>query len=113
MRKGKEKGWNREKRYKQAMEKACEGATRREPNNKRRRVYWWTEEVATKRKECFVARRIFQRNRGKEREEETQEVYKTAKKNLKKAINETKREKWKKLCQQLDNDPWGQAYRIV
>lgn len=41
------------------------------------------------------------------------EELKAARKRLTAEIKEQKREAWRKLWAEIDNNPWGQAYQIV
>ncbi|XP_072395164.1 uncharacterized protein [Diabrotica undecimpunctata] len=71
--------------------------------------YWWNDEIQLKRAECLRIRRIAQR----ERTQQTKEEYKSAKQELNKMIKRAKRTCWKNLCEALENDVWGQAYKIA
>ncbi|KAG5886457.1 hypothetical protein JTB14_012869 [Gonioctena quinquepunctata] len=72
-------------------------------------VYWWNADIANKRKECTRHRREITRKRGNRhtnaREiEEAEDLYKTAKKELRKLINESKKKCWQELLKDLEND---------
>lgn len=75
-------------------------------------VYWWNDEIAELRKNCFKARRQYQRSRSNEREERHME-YTVSRKKLKTAIHISKRNCWQNLCVEVDNDPWGKPYKII
>lgn len=80
--------------------------------------YWWNNIIAEKRQKCIRARRkLYRSSRGKGRNkndlEELREIYRECRRTLNKCINESKLKHWKDLCQELDNDIWGDAYRIV
>lgn len=80
--------------------------------------YWWSDSIALKREECNKLRRILTRankNRGIGQEvlEQHRIAYKTCKKELAKLIMKAKKESWDALCQELDNNIWGDAYQIV
>lgn len=82
----------------------------------RRSVHWWTHEIADLRKEANHARRVYQRKlkktgRGECVDEE--ERAKLTKLNLVKAIKRSKEQAWKRLCDLVDREPWGKAYKIV
>ncbi|KAK9729789.1 hypothetical protein QE152_g15719 [Popillia japonica] len=48
-----------------------------------------------------------------EKKLQAKENYKERKKELRKLIVISKREHWHKLCNELNNDVWGEGYRIV
>lgn len=80
-------------------------------------AYWWTQEISTKRKKCHKIRRKLTRLRKTERQQNTEDEarreLKEAKHALKKEIWKSKREKWKILCDDLEEDVWGKAYKIA
>lgn len=81
-------------------------------------AYWWNNEIAEKRKWCHKMRRKYTRSRALNEQSQTKgedlrEQYKDAKRQLKNAIINSKRTKWRELCDDLDNDIWGKAYQIV
>lgn len=84
---------------------------------KRTPAYWWNDEVSEKRKECIKCRRKLTRiNKTKKTDAEkslTKEEYRTSRNKLKTAINQSKELTWKKLCADLENDPWGKAYKLI
>lgn len=81
---------------------------------RRRAPYWWSEEVENAKRNCDHARRVATRanRRGYERAEEEAD-YTAAKRTLRLTIRASKREKWRDLCRQLDEDIWGDGYRLV
>lgn len=84
--------------------------------NRRRRErgscpYWWSEEVEEAREECTAMRRVITRNRsGNER---IREEYKDMRKRLKKLIRTAKAKAWEDICDKLEDDIWGDGYRII
>ncbi|XP_070132570.1 uncharacterized protein [Drosophila bipectinata] len=74
---------------------------------------WWTSHISALRKECLRARRSLQRARGTDAQDQRHLEFKAARKTLKKAIRDSKRELFLKLCDEAEHDPWGQAYKIV
>lgn len=81
-------------------------------------TYWWNETVGDRRKECNKARRKVTRARANrlttaERTEELERLYKNTKTEYRNEINNSKREKWKKILEKLDEDVWGQGFQIV
>jgi len=82
----------------------------------RRSVHWWTHEIADLRKEANHARRVYQRKLKKTGRGECvaeEERAKLTKLNLVKAIKRCKEQAWKRLCDLVDREPWGKAYKIV
>ncbi|KAL4104344.1 hypothetical protein QTP88_019645 [Uroleucon formosanum] len=82
----------------------------------RRSVHWWCTEIGILRDRANHLRRVFQRKRKKHgptlsTEEETKA--KTAKRDLVHAIKRAKEGLWKKLCDQVQNDPWGLPYKLI
>lgn len=81
-------------------------------------VYWWNESIATKRKLCNRTRRMVTRAKAKLDPNdniliELLETLKKAKHELKIEINRSKKARWKELCDELKDNVWGKAYRIV
>lgn len=76
----------------------------------RKHVYWWNDGIASLRCECHRTKRVSTRKRG---DLEAMETYRKARKRLRLAIKESKRNAWETLCQEVNNDPWGLPYRIV
>nr|XP_041632103.1 uncharacterized protein LOC121502489 [Drosophila kikkawai] len=76
-------------------------------------VFWWSEEIADLRRKCHRSRRLLQRARGTPRLLTCNDRYKAARKELKTAIKNSKRECFLKLCDAAEEDPWGGAYRMV
>ncbi|CAH1988132.1 unnamed protein product [Acanthoscelides obtectus] len=89
-------------------------------NNIAKVPYWWNSEIEAKRGHCIKARREFTRKRRKSEvtTEEliaTHDAYITNKKDLRRLIHVAKKNAGKKelLRENLNNDIWGEAYRIV
>ncbi|XP_041633333.1 uncharacterized protein [Drosophila kikkawai] len=76
-------------------------------------VYWWNDDIATLRSSCLRARRLVQRARGSPNLLARSEAYKSARSALKNAIRTSKRECFLKLCDDVEKDPWGGAYKKV
>ena len=79
-------------------------------NNGRNPKYWWNDKIKEARNECTRAWRRSVRSRG---DEELKRLHVEAKKSLRKEIRQSKKNSWKDLLKDIDNDPWGLAYRIV
>lgn len=76
--------------------------------------YWWSEEIETCRENYKKLRRKLSRRnaRGNGSEElETRMV--TARKLLKRLIRISKRKSWRDVLEKLDEDIWGEGYKIV
>lgn len=102
-----------------ALQEACDDIFgRKGKGGERRGVYWWNKDIAEKRKECHVQRRKLvrtNRKRGVTEEErkKLRENYYKAKKELRIEINNSKKRKWDKLCEDLNSNVFGDAYKIV
>lgn len=101
-----------------AIKSAADGTFKRKKQTGRRQVYWWNSEIAAQRRKSLEAKRKMTRINGNVRatEDERGEVhneYKREKKKLTKCIEQAKRQAWKDLCKEVDNNVWGDAYKIV
>lgn len=79
-------------------------------------VYWWTAEIDELRKKCHSTRRHIKRGRLKGepyRNEAENTEYRETRRELKRAINKSKKNCWNNLCKQVDTDPWGLPYKLV
>ena len=90
----------------------------RRPQWKRRPVHWWSEEIALCRKACLGVRRRLTRARGRRTPDEEElslikTQYKASKRALKRAIDSSRKGKWRELLETVNKDPWGKAYKIV
>lgn len=96
---------------------ACDVAMKRKGGEKKKEVYWWNEEINTKRKESIRQRRLYTRLRRRHASEDICELkyieYMKVKREFKEEIRKSKTKCWKDLCQKLQEDIWGEAYRIV
>ncbi|XP_074037191.1 uncharacterized protein [Leptinotarsa decemlineata] len=83
----------------------------------REQPVWWNENIRELRKKCHQVRRELTRlrreNDDPERVLAKDNEYKDTRRNLRRAINRSQREEWRKLCDRLEEDPWGQGYKIV
>ena len=101
------------------IKKACEKIMGRKKKSKvKRQVYWWSEEIKKVRETCIKKRRVAQRlNKHKIRNEaeaaQASDEYKACKKELKLMILRAKAQKWKEVCQAVEDDVWGLGYKIV
>lgn len=94
---------------------ACDMAMQRrvQPRNYRRPAYWWNDDIAALRTECNKARRRAQRKRLHADSAHYQEVHRKAKLRLKYAIRDSKKTRFRELCEEVNNNPWGQGYQIA
>lgn len=79
--------------------------------------YWFDDVIYKKRLECNRLRRRWTRKNRSQKNELSQTnekiVYKQAKKELKKLILESKKRHWKELQNDLENDIWGDGFRVT
>ncbi|KYB24771.1 Putative 115 kDa protein in type-1 retrotransposable element R1DM-like Protein [Tribolium castaneum] len=86
----------------------------RQKTSRRRSVFWWTKEISETRICCMKLRRRYLRLRKKQQHtEEDYKEYIGAKRALKTQIKKQKDKCWKELCDKLEGDIWGKAYKIV
>lgn len=82
----------------------------------RKANHWWCEEIADVRKRCNAARRRYTRS-GRDtnlnRRLTLWEAYKAERYLLKRKIRECKERAWRRLCEEVEEDVWGQGYQIV
>lgn len=98
-----------------AVKSVCDVAMPRKVEHKfhRKPVYWWNSDIAAIRANCLSTRRKMQRARTEDARASRMEAYRAAKLKLKLAIRDSKRDKFKELCEQINANPWGDAYRIA
>ena len=79
-----------------------------------RPAFCWNSEISELRNSCKKQRRIAQRARKSKRleQEEEEDKYKDARKLLRNAIKQSKRQCWKALCIDVDRDLWGTPYHL-
>lgn len=98
----------------QLLKNACEASMpRKKIWNSKRSVYWWTEEIAEFRRKCLKHRRLYQRAKDKPEARQRYAEYQLERKKMRDAIKISKRKCMEDLCKEIDNDPWGKAYKIV
>ncbi|XP_070133569.1 uncharacterized protein [Drosophila bipectinata] len=91
---------------------ACDSAMpKRKPRRRGASEYWWNQDILRLRTACLRERRRFQRARGSEKLTTRTEEFKAAKRALKLALKASKRECFKKICDEAECDPWGTAYK--
>lgn len=82
----------------------------------RKPAYWWNQEIAGLRKISNQRRRMYMRTAKRNLPlltEQMWRVYRESKKELRNAIKNAKRDSWKKLCNDVDQDIWGDGYKLV
>ncbi|CAH2011849.1 unnamed protein product [Acanthoscelides obtectus] len=98
------------------IEQACQVSGRSTSRSRSFVPNWWNEEIDTKRRACKTAsRRCTRRHRIGYITEEAQllEEYKKAKKDLRRAIDASRKKLRLELYDSLKEDIWGDGYRIV
>lgn len=75
--------------------------------------YWWTAQIAELRSDALARRRRATRCRARGGGEAEWIEYKAARKELCCAIRKSKKECWGKLIKELDDDVFGDGYKIV
>lgn len=83
------------------------------PRYYRKPAYWWNDEIAKLRAECNKARRQAQRAQRLDVRRERMAVWRKKREELTIAIKESKKRKFRELCDAIDDNPWGDGYRIV
>lgn len=77
-------------------------------------VYWWNGDICNARKTCSQAKRCISRaNRRGLVTEDLIASYKQARNHLKFLIAQAKLRLFDKLLEEVNSDPWGNAYQIV
>lgn len=96
------------------IRRACDASmAKRRQGARRQPAYWWNDEIANLRAECFRARRSSQRQAGSVSNGTNLAKYKRLRKELRNEIRLSKRESFRKLCEDADSNPWGSAFRVV
>ena len=94
----------------------CQNNRTLNSGKQRKSVHWWTPEISRLRREANHLRRIHQRKRkrlGADASTAEANDAKSAKMKLVYAIRRAKDEAWKKLCDDVEHNPWGLPYKIV
>jgi len=80
------------------------------PQNKRRSVHWWSSEIKTLRGNAIRSRRILKRKRLRSGPNECQKQLEDLRRHRRersRVIKIAKEAVWKKLCDQVEREPWG------
>ena len=96
----------------QKVANACDAAMSRK-GNPHTPIHWWSDKIAQLIAECHKTRRLSQRAKGKPTFPELEETFKLARSKLTKAIKHRKRRCLTKLLEVIDEDPWGNPYKVV
>lgn len=101
----------------EVVREVCDDSMKRKYKGIRKSVYWWTEEIDESRKECVKLRRRYLRERRRNASaaecDTAYNYYKERRNLLSYRIRKSKENSWKKLCEELEQDIWGRAYKIV
>ncbi|XP_074040753.1 uncharacterized protein [Leptinotarsa decemlineata] len=102
----------------QAIKRAQSAATFNVRPQRRDQPYWWNEDIGKARSRCNAARRALSRSRrisqvAEARVLDMEREHRERRKEYKKLMNESKRSEWNKLCEEIDQDIFGQGYKIV
>lgn len=93
---------------------ACDASMpRKRGKNSRPSVHWWNDHISILRSECLKKRRKSQRGYRRPNSAELLTEYKKARRELNRAIKESKRRCWKELVAEVEKDPWGRPYKVV
>lgn len=104
------------RRLTQILTSACEESLSKRYRRGHPAVYWWTAEIGAARLRCIQTRRRLTRARRNSQEADLLQLaaeLKEARRLMKRLIENSKQEKWRNLCAEVDSDPWGMAYKIV
>ncbi|XP_066261300.1 uncharacterized protein [Euwallacea similis] len=101
--------------------KTCNTVLTRRKNTKghnKKAIYWWNDTISQLRKDCLRKNRERTRinkkdNISEEEKIQARQLYKEARKNLRKTIGRAKAQAWDNLLKDLDEDIWSHAYKIV
>lgn len=98
-----------------AVRDACDMAMPRktEPKHKRKPAYWWNGEIAEKRTKCHKARRKAQRAKTEASRSTYRELYRALRLELTHAIKDSKKLKFRELCEAINDNPWGIGYQTA
>ncbi|KAG5858212.1 hypothetical protein JTB14_017969 [Gonioctena quinquepunctata] len=103
------------KKLTEKIRTAQEISSIRKANSSDDQPYWWNENIASLRRDCNTARRVWKRikmtNDNQENNTVAENLYKVARKKYKDAINREKKRCWKTLCEEINEECFGQAYK--
>lgn len=98
--------------------KELQGSLTHKSTEIRLKPYWWNMEIEEIKKEYSILRRRLSRIRSRDEEDGEminglEEELRPNRKRLKKEIRSSQRMAWKRLIDNLENDVWGEGYKIV
>lgn len=87
-------------------------------NTTHRPAYWWNNDISAARKQCIKARRAVTRSRGCRKFSESdreilREEFRASRRALRKEILDSKRKILERQLEELNRNPWGEAYRFA
>lgn len=102
----------------EALRNACDASMNRVKYTSKKAVYWWSNSIAEMRVTCNKARKKWQRERAKRRPDmekilRLEMQYREEKMKLRSEICRAKETAWKELLLNLEDNPWGLAYKVV
>ncbi|XP_066248793.1 piggyBac transposable element-derived protein 4-like [Euwallacea similis] len=100
------------------MKKACRKTYGNSANSPPSQPYWWNSHIEQVRLDTIRLRRRALRTNRRRIADNTEgnavwQIYKDARKILTKEIAKKKKTKWRKLCCDLEEDIWGDGYKIA
>ena len=103
------------KRMMKALNEACDASMPRNGSGayRKNKVYWWNNKITSLRNECHKLRRRYQRARGRADFMQLQADFRGKRKELRKEIAKSKSDAFRTLLEEVQNNPWGNAYKIV
>ena len=100
-----------------ALQRACNTAlTKKYPKYRRKGKMWWSVRIESLRQNFLAAKRKLTRQNKSTKGApscEIRENYKTAYKDFKDEKDRAKASLHSRLCQELNNNPWGDAYKLA
>lgn len=99
------------------LKECCETVLQsKKPRNNRTGKPWWSEKLKDLRSKFLASKRILTRANLKTKGQPRQEILNSYKDNYHEFLLEKKAAKGRlheKLCNEIDNNPWGDAYRVA
>lgn len=98
------------------VERCYKDCVRSKTKSLKKYPFWWNSEIDNKCKEATRIRRTTQRKMTGYTDDEkmqARERLRTCKKELKNLIKNSKNQQWAELCEDLNDDIWGDGYKIV
>nr|CAI5852388.1 unnamed protein product [Callosobruchus analis] len=104
--------------YTETIRRISQKCQVRREDDQRLRLYWWNSDIEQMRKECLkmrrhITREVKRRRLSNQAREEMNTSYRELKRLLRNLIRRAKLKAWKDLCDELDEDIWGDGYKIA